>query len=264
MKDIINQLQFRRELLIGMVLREVSGRYRGSNFGMIWSLLSPLLMLMIYTFAFHELLGARWPGVSGRDGFAVMVFVGMILHSMFAEVLTRAPASISGQPNFVKKLVFPLTILPLVSIGSSLIHAALAFCVLAGAGFAVGYQMHWTALLIPVIIVPYLLLLSGVAWAFAAIGVYIKDISQLSGLLATMLLFLSPVFYPMSSVPEPYDTISNLNPLTFVIESIRGMLFDGRLPEVSALLSNYAVSIVSSVLGLAFFRQTRPGFGDVL
>lgn len=247
-----------------MVRREVLGRYRGSHFGAAWSLVSPLLLLSVFTFAFHELLGARWPGVEGRAGFAMMVFAGMVLHGMLAETLVKSPLAVAGQPNFVKKLVFPLTVLPLVTVGGALVHAGVAMCVLVLACLLLGPAPHWTGLLVPLVLVPYVVLLCGIAWILAALGVYVRDIAQLGSVLATAMLFLSPVFYPLSSVPPAYAGIVALNPLTFAVESTRGLLFDGRLPDPALAGGHVLAAVVVAVLGLVLFRRLRPGFGDVL
>lgn len=258
------RLWFRLELLFGMVRRDVLGRYRGSLFGAAWSLVSPLLMLGVYTIAFHELLGARWPGASGRAGFAVMVFVGLMFHGMLAEVLGRAPTAVAGQPNFVKKLVFPLTVLPLVTLGSALFHALLGFAILMASPLFGGPGIQPTALLLPLLLFPYLLLLSGIGWTLAAVGVYIRDIAQLGGLIATILLFLSPIFFPITAIPEKYRGFVALNPLTFVVESARGLMFDGTMPDLLSFAVYSVVSVLVAFAGLAVFRRLRPGFGDVL
>lgn len=264
MRERAERLGFRLELLGGMVRREVLGRYRGSLFGVAWSLVSPLLLLAVFTFAFHELLGARWPGLDSRAGFAMMVFAGMVLHAMLAEVLVRSPTAVAGQPNFVKKLVFPLTVLPLVTVGAALVHAVIALVVLVLACLVLGPALHWTALLLPLVLLPYLVLLGGLSWMLAALGVYVRDIAQLGGLVATAMLFLSPVFYPLSSVPNAYAGIVALNPLTFVVESTRGLLFDGRLPDPALAAGHSLAALLVAVAGLLLFRRLRPGFGDVL
>lgn len=260
----IESLRFRFELLLGLVRRDVLGRYRGSLFGVAWSLVSPLLLLVVYTVAFHELLGARWPGIDTRGGFAMMVFTGMVFHGLVAEVLVRAPMAVAGQPNFVKKLLFPLTVLPLVTLGSALFHAVLGLLVLALGSLATGQALHWTALLVPLVIAPYLLLLAGIAWLLSSMGVYVRDISQLGGLIATILLFLSPIFYPASVIPDKYLIVVSLNPITFVVESARGLLFDGVLPSAGAFSIYTLVALIVAATGLAVFRRLRPGFGDVL
>lgn len=257
-------IRFRAELLFGMVKREVLGRYRGSMFGLVWSIVSPLLLLAVYTLAFHELFGARWPGAESRSGFATMAFVGLIVHGLLAETLMRAPDSISRQSNYVKKLVFPLTVLPLVPIGTALFHALLGLAVLIAFCLTIGPDIHWYALLAPLMLLPYMLGLCGVAWFMAALGVYVRDITQLSALLSTALMFISPIFYPASALPAKYGPLLALNPLTFVVESMRAMIFEGRLPDSAALASYAASSVVAAGLGLLVFRRLRPGFGDVL
>lgn len=261
----VERLRFRLELLGGLVKREVLGRYRGSLFGVGWSLVSPLLMLVVYTIAFHELLGARWPGVEGRAGFATMVFTGLLLHGLLAEVLVRAPLAVAAQANLVKKMVFPLTVLPLVPVGAALVHALLGFVVLVLASLlGQGQALQPTALLLPLLMLPFLAMLAGIAWLLAAIGVYVRDIAQLGGVLATILLFLSPVFFPLATLPVRYHAIVHANPLTWVVEGARGLLFDGRLPDPASTLVYCGVALVVATLGLLAFRRLRPGFGDVL
>ncbi len=264
MQEFVGRVGFRLELLNGMVRRDVLGRYRGSMFGAAWSLVTPLLLLAVFTFAFHELLGARWPGVQGRAGFAMMVFAGLVLHGMLSEVLVKSPLAVAGQPNFVKKLVFPLAVLPLVPVGAALVHALIALGVLVAACLVLGPALHWTALLVPLVMLPFLVLLAGVAWILAALGVYFRDIAQIGSPLATAMLFLSPVFFPLSSVPPSYVGIVSLNPLTFVVESTRGLLFDGRLPGLGSTLGHSLAAVAVAVAGLLLFRRLRPGFGDVL
>jgi lipopolysaccharide transport system permease protein len=263
-ENYAERLHFKSELLFGMVRRDVLGRYRESLFGLIWSLLSPLFLLAVYTLAFHEVFGARWPGAESRSGFAVMAFVGLILHGLLAETLMRAPTTISGQANFVKKLVFPLTVLPLVPLGSAFFHAVIGLAVLVGFTLVSGPALHWTGLLVPLVLLPYMLGLCGLAWASAAIGVYIRDIVQLAGLVSTAFMFLSPVFYPLSTIPAKYAGRINLNPLTFVIESVRGLMFDGVVPDLSNLAIYTLASAIFAWLGLMIFRRLRAGFGDVL
>ena len=263
-QNYLERLHFKMELVFGMVRRDVLGRYRESLFGLIWSIISPLLMLAVYTLAFHGLFGARWPGADSSSGFAMMAFVGLILHGLLAEALIRAPTAISGQANFVKKLVFPLTVLPMVPLGSALFHAVISLSVLVVFALISGTPLHWTALLIPIVLLPYMLGLCGLAWASAAIGVYIRDIVQLGALVSTAFMFLSPVFYPMSMIPPKYAGLIALNPLTFVIESVRGLMFEGVIPDPWRLAIYTICAALFAGLGLLIFRRLRPGFGDVL
>ena len=247
-----------------MTKREVLGRYRGSFFGLVWSLLSPLLMLGVYTFAFHELLGARWPGTEGRQGFATMMFAGLIIHGLLGECLIRSPDAIAGNPNFVKRVVFPLTILPLVPVFTALFHASLSFLTLCAITLLSGKALSWTAIFLPVIVAPYVLFLCGLSWFIAAIGVYIRDVVQLSAMLSMAFLFLSPIFYPATAIPERYKALANFNPITIIVEQARGALFMGDMPDWWELGCYTAISLLVAVAGLWVFRSLRRGFADVL
>lgn len=256
--------RFLADLLFELIKRDVLGRYRGSLFGVFWSLLSPVLMLSVYTFAFHELLGARWAGLEGKSGFATMAFAGMILHAMLSETLQRAPAVITGNPNFVTKVVFPLGVLPLIPVGAAVFHALLAFMVLAAFGLVAEMPLHWTICMLPAVIIPFILILTGLSWALAGLGVYIRDISQVGAFISTALLFLSPVFYPLSSMPQPYEDLARYNPLAFAIESSRGLAFSGEVPSWEALVSYWLVGACCAAAGWLVFSRLRNGFGDVL
>lgn len=259
------RLRFRLDLLLSMIRRDVLGRYRGSLFGIGWSLATPLLMLIVYTIAFHEILGARWPGAEGRTGFAMMVFTGLLLHGLIAEVLVRAPLAIAGNAHLVKKMVFPLTVLPLVPVGSALVHALLGFVVLVAASlFGQGLPMHLTALMAPVLLLPFMVFLVGCSWILAAVGVYVRDIAQLGGVVATILLFLSPIFFPLSTLPEAYRELAWLNPLTWVVEGVRGVLFTGQYPNLHGTFVYCVACALVAALGFVVFRRLRPSFGDVL
>lgn len=257
-------LKFRVGLLKGLVWREVLGRYRGSFFGIAWSLVAPLMMLGIYTFAFHDLFGARWPGVASRHGFATMLFAGLIVQGLIAECLVRAPLAIASNPSFVKKIVFPLTVLPLVSVGSAIFHASLSLLMLGLVAVLGGQQVAWTAVFLPVVLLPYLVFLCGLSWLLSAIGVYVRDISQLSGMVATILLFLSPVFIPESAMPTKYAELLYLNPITLIVVQVREVLFGGKLPDFGSLALYLLGAAFFSMASLLVFRKLRRGFGDIL
>jgi lipopolysaccharide transport system permease protein len=260
----LGKTRLRLELLYGLTRREVLGRYRGSFFGLMWSLLAPLLMLGVYTFAFHELLGARWPGTEGRQGFATMMFAGLIIHGLLSECLVKSTDAISGNPNFVKRVVFPLTMLPLVPVFTALFHAALSFMTLCAITLLSGQSLTWTAVFLPLIVAPYVLFLCGLSWFLAAIGVYIRDIVQLSSMLSMAFLFLSPIFYPATAIPERYRALANANPVTIIVEQTRGALFLGEVPDWWALGCYSAVAVLAAAAGLWVFRSLRRGFADVV
>ena len=254
-----------RGLIWQMTQRDVMGRYRGSVMGLLWSFLNPLLMLGVYTFVFSVVFQARWgTGDEDKAGFAVILFTGMLIHTLFSECINRAPTLILGNVNYVKKVIFPLEALPWVNLGSALFHAAVSVAVLLVISALAYHPPGWTALLLPVLIVPLLLIIMGLSWFLASLAVFLRDVTQTTGMLTTVLLFLSPVFYPVSALPEAYRPFLYLNPLTFVIEQSREVLIWGRLPDWQGMGLYLVVSMVVAWLGFAWFQKTRKGFADVL
>lgn len=255
-----------RELIARLVKRDVLGRYKGSLLGLAWSFVTPLIMLAIYTFVFTVVFNARW-GVGGEESksvFALQLFAGLIVHGILAEVLTRSPGLILLNTNYVKKVVFPLEILPLIPLGSALFHAAVSALVLILAQLIVLGTLPWSVWMLPLVLLPLIILAMGISWLLASLGVFLRDIGQTMGLLATMLLFLSPIFYPISALPESFHGIIHANPLTFIIEQVRLVLLEGQWPNISGLLKYLAVALVVAWLGFAWFQKTRKGFADVL
>jgi lipopolysaccharide transport system permease protein len=255
-----------RQIIRAFVIREIAGRYRGSFGGLLWSLINPLLMLTIYTFVFAVVFKARWSSSQSESGagFAVILFVGLIVHGLFSECLLRAPRTIIDNTNFVKKLIFPLEVLPIITLGVALFHAGVSILVLFAAMMFSGTPLHVTAFLLPLVLLPLIALTLGLSWFVAALGVYIRDIGQLIGLAMTIILFLSPVFYPISSLPEPYRSLVLLNPLTLPIEQSRNILIWGRLPDWTALAGYYVIALAVASFGYWWFQKSRRGFADVL
>lgn len=251
-----------------MSKREVVARYRGSFIGLAWSFFNPILLLLVYTFVFSVVFEARWGGSrfegSENGSFAIMIFTGMVVHALFADCFIRSPGLITSNSNFVKRVVFPLEVLPWVAMGASAFHMAVSLVVLIGAQFFLAGYVPWTAILVPLVVLPLIFLTLGVSWFFAASGVYFRDLSQVSGVITTVLLFLSPVFYPLSQIPEAYRSVFYLNPLTYVIESCRELIVFGQLPSAVSLGVYYCVSIGIAWLGFIWFQRTRKGFADVI
>tara|TARA_R100001369_G_scaffold92846_2_gene140381 strand:- start:15123 stop:15794 length:672 start_codon:yes stop_codon:yes gene_type:complete len=223
-------------------------------------------MLLVYTFVFSVVFNARW-GVSEDETstqFAVVLFAGLVVHSFFAEVLSKAPGLVLGSTNYVKKVVFPLEILPAIALGSAIFHTAISLLVLQFAYIAFTGIPPWTILLSPIVFFPLAVLSLGVAWMLAALGVYLRDIGQFIGVIITVLLFLSPIFFPIDRLPEEYQVLILLNPLTFIIEQAREVLIWGRLPDWKGLAVYTFFSTIFAWLGYAWFQKTRKGFADVL
>jgi lipopolysaccharide transport system permease protein len=254
-----------RSLLRALVVREILGRYQGSVFGVLWSLFNPVLMLTVYTFVFSVVFKARWtPTSDSRSEFALALFVGLIAFNLFAECVNRAPNLILSNANYVKKVVFPLEILPIVSLGAALFHAIVSVCVwLLFYVIAAGVP-HWTVVWTPILFVPLVLLVCGLSWALAALGVYLRDVGQITALVTTVLMFLSPVFYPVSALPASLQVVFELNPLTPVVEMLRDVLMWGRMPRAGQFGTSLLVGSVIAWLGFILFQKTRKGFADVL
>ncbi|MFK3725680.1 ABC transporter permease [Pseudomonas monteilii] len=263
---LVSNLWQHRRLILQMSRREVIGRYKGSVMGILWSFLNPLFMLAVYTFVFSVVFKARWTTSPGEDkaDFAVLLFAGMIVHSLLAEVLNRAPGLILANVNYVKKVVFPLEILPVVSMCAALFHSGISLLVLLCAIILLDGNISLTMLLVPIVLLPYVVFVQGLAWILASLGVYLRDVGQTIGIITMVLLFLSPVFFPVSSLPEELRPLMNANPLTFIIEQVREVLIWGRLPDWAGLGLYSLMALFTAWIGYAWFQRTRKGFADVL
>jgi lipopolysaccharide transport system permease protein len=253
-----------RSLIRQMIWREVIGRYRGSFLGLLWSFVTPVLMLTIYTFVFSTVFQARWgAGSESRVEFALVLFAGLIAFNLFAECITRAPSLVLGNVNYVKKVIFPLQILPWVALGSALFHVAINLAVLLCALFF-AMAVPWTAVFVPVVLMPLVLLILGLSWLLASLGVFVRDIGQFVSMAMTALMFLSPIFYPASALPESVRAWLFLNPLTLIIEQLRDVLIWGQMPNWGGLALYALFALAVAGLGYFWFQKTRKGFADVL
>ena len=263
--ELLTSLFRNRDLAVQMTRREVIGRYRGSMIGIAWSFFNPLIMLAIYTIVFSVIFNAKW-GVNftSKTDFAMLLFIGMIVHGVLAETLSNSPTLMLRNVSYVKKVVFPLEILPWVVIGSTLFHAIISLLVWSLFFIVANQTFQWTAVFLPLVFLPLVMFSLGISWLLASIGVYIRDISQVTGMLVTIFLFLSPIFYPATALPEPYRSLIYLNPLTFVIEQARDVLMWGKYPDWNGLMIATAVGLLTAWLGFAWFQKTRKGFSDVL
>jgi len=254
-----------RQLLAALTARDLKARYRGSILGLAWSFFNPLLMLVVYTFVFSVIFKARWGlGEESTADFAIVLFVGLIIHGLFAECVNRAPGIILANVNYVKKVVFPLEILPWVAAGSALFHSAVSIAVLLAAQLVFQHALAWTVVFLPIVLLPLLFATMGLAWFLSSIGVYVRDIGQAIGIFTMVLLFLSPVFYPVDALPENYRILLLLNPLTPVIGDARRVLIWGQPPDWGGLMLYSATSFVVAWLGFWWFQRTRRGFADVV
>ncbi len=255
-----------RQLIWQLTRREVAGRYRGSLMGLAWSFLNPLLMLVIYTFVFSVVFKARWNSSTGesRTDFAVILFTGMIVFGLFAEIINRAPGLIVSNTNYVKKVVFPLEILSWVALGSVLFHSFVSLIVLLLVQVFLNHSLPWTIIFFPIVLLPLIFASLGVTWFLASLGVFVRDIGQMTGVFTTMLMFLSAVFYPISALPATYQTYLKLNPLVLIITESRKVLIFGILPDWFSLGIAFLMGFTIAFAGFWWFQKTRKGFADVL
>lgn len=254
-----------RDLITALTKREVVGRYRGSFMGILWSFFNPVFMLAVYTFVFSVVFKARWSGGSeSKTEFALILFTGMIVFNLFSECVSRAPSLILSNVNYVKKVVFPLEILSIVSLGAAVFH--LMISVIVWLLFYVIYfgVPHPTLLLLPLVLLPLALFTLGVSWLLASLGVYLRDVGQIVGVVITAMMFLSPIFYPVSALPEQYQTLLHFNPLTPMIEQTRQALVWGNVPDIKIWSAYLVGSGAVAWFGFAWFQKTRKGFADVL
>jgi len=222
-------------------------------------------MLCVYTFVFSAVFKAKW--ASGSDNkieFALTIFSGLATFNIFAEMIGRAPSLIVGNVNYVKKVVFPLEILPVVVMGSSLINSCISFGILVLGLLIFMHVIHWTIILLPLVLLPLVLFSLGLGWFLAALGVFLRDINQVIGIAIQALMLLSPIFYPVSALPEKIRFIYYINPLSYVIEDIRGILISGQAPHWSWLALGVVIGAITALLGYAWFQKTKGGFADVI
>jgi lipopolysaccharide transport system permease protein len=263
---IVAHLWAYREMILQMTWREVVGRYKGSFIGLGWSFIQPLVMLVVYTFVFSVIFKARW-GIEAGEGravFALALFTGMITFNIFAEVANSAPSLVLANVNYVKKVVFPLEVLPLVRLLSVLINAAFSLGVLFIGILAVNHFIHPTALLLPLIWLPLLIFTLGCGYFLASLGVFVRDIGTVIGVLTTTLFFLTPVFYPLRSVPERLHIFYRINPLTIFVEDARSIVLLGLFPNWPLFVFGMIFSTVVLVFGFVWFMKSKKAFADVI
>ncbi|MBI1779542.1 MAG: ABC transporter permease [Proteobacteria bacterium] len=254
-----------RALILEMARREVEMRYRGSFLGVFWSIITPVLTLLVYTFVFRFVFQVRWGDQPGGTGeFAVVLFAGLIVFWCFADAVGRAPSLILAQGMFVKKVVFPLEALVAVAIVASFFQLAVNTAILLVASLVLGGTLSWSMLAFPLILVPFALGLIGICWVLAAAGVYLRDIGQVIQLLVMLLMFVVPLFYPVSAVPESFRFWIEWNPLGFFITEARNSLLWGIMPDWRALALATGGAWVVAWLGYLAFMKARRGFADVI
>lgn len=253
-----------RSLIGRLTKREIAARYRGSLLGMAWLLITPLLMLGVYTFVFSVIFQARWGTSVARGDFALFIFSGLILFNLFSECIIRAPGLMLENVSYIKKVVFPIEIQAWVTILVALVNAILSSVILLVFYFYIRGTPPITALLTPLIVAPILLISIGSVWILSSLGVFLRDLRQLVGVIVTVFMFLCPIFYPIEAVPEKFRWLLLLNPISIMLEESKKILFFGVMPDWNLLMIAIPVSWLIAWLGYWWFMRTKKGFADVL
>lgn len=252
-------------LIVQMAKRDVAGRYRGSFGGLFWSFINPLLMLVIYTFVFGVIFKARWNDqTTGHLAFAVILFAGLNINTLFVECANRATTIIIENTNFVKRVVFPLETLSWSVLGAALFHLLISTIALLLIELIAKSYVPWTVVLFPIVIAAFLPFVAGVIWLLASLGVFLRDLKQAIMIITTALMFLAPIMYPMTMIPPPFRGLMYVNPLTVIALASQNVLVFGR-PPIWEHLGLYAMaSCLFAWIAFAWFERTRKGFADVV
>lgn len=255
-----------RDLIAQFTRREIEGRYRSSLLGLAWSFINPLALLVVYTFVFGVVLQQRWPGATsdGLAQFGLVLFTGLIAFGIFSECVGRASGLIVSTPNYVKRVVFPLELLPVSVLGSALFHAAISLAVLLVAYVALGGTPRANWLLVPVLLAPVVCLSLGLLWILSSLGVFIRDLGYAVTLAVQILFFVTPIFYPADAIPPAFRAVLLYNPLASVVEALRAAIFGGRPVLWTGVALSGVFGLAVLVLGYAWFMRTRRAFGDVI
>ena len=246
--------------------REFASRFRGSMLGSTWAIVTPLLLATVYTFVFNTVFKMRWSAAESQSNldFAVYLLLGLAVHGIFVECLSRAPHLIVSNPSYVTKVVFPLEVLPFVLLVSALTNAGISIIVAILLNWLVSGSLHQTIVFIPLIIIPYGVFIAAFVMILAACGVYLRDLAQVVNVIIPISLFLTPVFYPLNAIPPAVRSLMWINPLTFAVEQIRSMAVEGRVPNFLGLLLYTTASLVALSVSFWLFQRLRKGFADVL
>lgn len=264
-KDIFKSMYANRNLIYTLARGEIKGRYSGTTIGLIWSIINPLIMLTVYTFVFCVVFHARWNEEhTSRIEFAFLIYSGLIVFNFFYECINKAPYLIITNANYVKKIIFPLEILPIIYLTSALFHLFVSLSVMIFAHVIIFSSISGTIFLLPVLLLPLIFYVLGFSWVLASLGAYIRDIAQLVGIISTIIMYISPIFYPVSAVPKEFRFIITINPLTTLIEQIRDVVFFNKMPILFDLLVEYLASFIIAWIGFIWFQKTRKGFADVI
>jgi len=266
----INSMRKNRELLVQLVKRNLAGRYKGTTLGIAWNFLQPLILLLVYTYAFGLLFHSQWIQTSAGNladmkfSYAVVVFCGMTVFNMFSDVVAMAPNLFVSNPNYIKKIIFPLEILPIAQVITSIISNLIWFFILFIGAVLFSNSLSWTMLLLPVVLFPYVLMLTGISFVLASLGVFFRDLAQVCMLITQIMYLMTPIFYSAEMVPDNLKFVLVINPLAWFVNETRNIFIFKQLPDFGGIATWLAISLLIFYLGFCCLRKTERGFADVL
>ena len=266
LKAAASGLTTHRRLLWDMAQRDATSRYKGSYLGVVWAFITPLLMLGIYSFVFGHVFKAKWTNsaTGGTAEFILIIFCGLMVFNVFAECIARAPSMILVNPNYVKKIIFPLEILPLVNMASALMHFGISLVLLLAAQLLLFGKFPVLIFLLPIVLAPFILFTLALSWFLAALGVYVRDIGQIVNVVVTALMFTAPLFFPLSAIGPDLQWLLKFNPVSLPIDAARDVLIFDRMPDIAGLAVYSAICVVIFALCFTWFQHARRGFADVI
>lgn len=264
--NLVSLLFKHRELLVQFIKRELATKYKGSLLGRFWSVITPILMLVIYTYVFSVIFKAKWDfaATSSKQEFAITLFCGMLVFAVFSECVTKSPTLIINNPNYVKKVVFPLEILPVSLLGSAFVNYLIGLVILLVSQIIFLHNVTWTLFYLPIVLVPLILLSLGLSYILSSLGVFLRDLEHSISIIVQALSLLTPIFYPISAVPVELRKYLYINPLTGIIDNVRKVIVWGVAPDFVQLTIQLISTLVVLCVGYWWFIKTRKGFADVL
>jgi lipopolysaccharide transport system permease protein len=260
----LRELPGRYELVRSLARKELQAKYRGSALGFAWAMLTPAVMIAIYTFIFAGLFGARFGAQGTKWDYALYLFCGLLPWTAFQESMQSASNVIINHANLVKRVVFPLEALPLAQVLAAHATQLFGMIVLLAAVLIVRRELHATLLWLPVLFVPQVFFVLGAAWFVASLGVFLRDTAQVVALALVAWFFLTPIIYPEQVIPARYQRLASLNPFAPLVRSYRRVIIEGSPPGWNGMLYFAAVALVVFLFGYWWFARSRKNFADVI
>lgn len=264
MRTVVGVIFRNRDMILSFVWRDIQQRYQGSFLGLVWSVINPIVMLAVYTFVFGMIFKAKWGGIEDTYLFAIGLYASLLAFNVFSEVLSRSPGLILGNASYVTKIIFPVEVFPVVLVFSALFNYVVGLVVWLIAYLIIFGLPPLTVLLVPIVFFPLFLILMGLAWIVSAIGVYVRDIAQLINMLISCAMFITPIFYPVSIIPEEYRGLMQLNPLAIIIDNLKTVMIMGQMIKWPDYLIELTLASLLCFAGLSLFIKLKKGFGDVI